>query len=84
MCFIKQKSYLRIANIFQIIVLMVYLSQLRLKQKIFGEHTGVSPETYLSTAWNVFAVTPFFLLIFNSFLYANTEWSMSLYNKRGE
>jgi len=54
-------------------------SQLRLKQKILREHTGESPETYLSIAWNVFAVTSsLFIHLLTPFQNANTEWSDSL------
>ena len=50
-------------------------SQNRFKQKILGRHTGESPETYLSIAWNVLTVTfPFFVSLKpNSNV--NTEWS---------
>ena len=59
---------------FKILLLMVHLLRLSLKRKILGKHTGESPETYLSTAWNVFAVTsPLIVYLKNSFYYANTE-----------
>ncbi len=57
-------------------------SEIRLKQKILGEHTGESPETYLSIAWNVFAVTlPLFVQL-NPFQNANTEWSKYLSERK--
>lgn len=56
--------------------------QNRFKQKILGRHTGVSPETYLSIAWNVLAVTfPLFINHFNPFYYANTEWSIAMHRR---
>ncbi len=51
--------------------------QIRLKQKVLGEHTDVSSETYLSIAWNVLAVTSP-LYSFESIKNANTKWSDSL------
>ena len=52
--------------------------QYRFKQKILGRHTGASPETYLSIAWNVLTVT--FPLFINHNLNSNvnTEWSKCL------
>lgn len=52
--------------------------QYRFKQKILGRHTGVSPETYLSIAWNVLTVTFPILLHTNQRSYVNTEWSKCL------
>jgi len=54
--------------------------QLRLKQKILGEHTGVSSETYLSIAWNVLAVTPPLFILLKPIQNANTKWSDRLFS----
>ena len=57
---------------------MVQIMQLRLKQKILGEHTGVSPETYLKHRFNeVRSDFPFFYSPINPFYYANFKWSES-------
>lgn len=52
--------------------------QNRFKQKKLGRHTGVSPETYLSIAWNVLTVTFPFCFINNLLTYVNTRWSKKL------
>ncbi len=53
-------------------------NQNRFKQKILGRHTGASPETNLSIAWNVLTVT-FPLFIHHNFnSNVNTEWSKCL------
>lgn len=52
--------------------------QNRFKQKKLGRHTGASPETYLSIAWNVLTVTFPLCLIFNLLTYVNTRWSKKL------
>ena len=52
--------------------------QNRFKQKKLGGHTGVSPETYLSIAWNVLTVTFPFCFIKNLLTNVNTRWSKKL------
>ena len=52
--------------------------QNRFKQKKLGRHTGASPETYLSIAWNVLTVTFPFCFIKNLLIYVNTRWSRML------
>jgi hypothetical protein len=49
--------------------------QNRFKQKLLERHTGVSPETNLSIAWNVLSVTSPFFIHLTRFNYDNTEWS---------
>ena len=56
--------------------------EIRLKPKILGEHTGASPETYLSIAQNVLAVTPLLFFILIHFKNANTKWSKFLLNRQ--
>ena len=53
-------------------------NQIRFKQKILGRHTGASPETNLSIAWNVLTVTFPLFINHNSNSYVNTEWSKRL------
>ena len=43
------------------------MSFYRFKRKTLGRQTGVSPETNLGTAWNVFAVTSPLFLIFKPY-----------------
>ncbi len=52
--------------------------QKRFKRKKLGRHTGASPETYLSIAWNVLTVTFLFNSFFNPFTYVNTKWSKTM------
>ena len=54
------------------------LPRIRFKQKKLGRHTGASPETYLSIAWNVLTVTFPLCFMFNPFIYVNTRWSKKL------
>ena len=53
--------------------------QYRFKQKILGRHTGASPETYLSIAWNVLTVTFPLFINYISFSYVNTKWSTGMH-----